>query len=290
MTSPETDTAPTTQLTYAPGVRPRRRKWVRGVLIAIALLLLMVVAFRLVVPLSARFAFLLQQDRCLRFSAGRDVVAYTEDPATVAKLTGGAPAGPDWATLTDNGQRISFFRMPDALRHLEQSPGVNLLQGNGPVFLHGRTAPGGQERLVVVKVDLTRSYLRNPKIVLGTVHLFNASVMRPATLGSSPFVTRTNWQPPAPVPKWGDLTLLAGQPDWADASHFTIPYQTPAGNGTIDGWLQPDDTLKFQVRDGPLAQPAPTTAPGASSWKKKGILLPKLFGCFVTGKELVQQT
>jgi len=221
------------------------------------LLALPIVVLRVSVPLRDRFTFILQQDRCLRFSAGRDVVAYTEDPATISQLTGGAPAGPDWATLTDNGQRISFFRMPDPLRHLEQSPDVNLLQGNGPVFLHSRTAPGGQERLVVVKVDLTRTFLRNPNLVLGTVHLFNASVMRPATLTKAPFVTRTNWQPPAPVPAWGALTLLAGQPDWADASHFTIDYQTPTGTGTIDGWLHPDDTVKFQVRDGPLAQPAP---------------------------------
>ena len=257
MTTPQTDTAPPTPLAYAVGAGSRRRKWVRGVLVAVALLALLVLVTRISVPLRNRITFLLQQDRCLRFSAGRDAVAYTEDAATVLRLTGGAPAGPDWATLADNGRRIAFFRMPDALRHVEQSPAVNLLQGNGPVFLHGRTAPGGQERLVVVKVDLTRSYLRNPKMVLGTVHLFNASVMRPATLTQNPFVVRTNWQPPAPVPKWGELTLLAGQPDPADAAHFTIDYQTPAGKGTIDGWLQPDDTVKFQVRDGPLAQPPP---------------------------------
>jgi hypothetical protein len=51
------------------------------------------------------------------------------------------------------------------------------------------------------------------------------------------------------------LRLYAGQPDPVDSSHFTIPYETTSGRGTIDGWLQADDTVKMQVRDGPAKQP-----------------------------------
>ena len=59
--------------------------------------------------------------------------------------------------------------------------------------------------------------------------------------------------PPPGPPDFGDLTLFAGQPDPADASHFTFDYQTPAGRGTIDGRIQPDDTIQFQATSGPLA-------------------------------------
>jgi len=53
--------------------------------------------------------------------------------------------------------------------------------------------------------------------------------------------------------KGESLTLLAGQVDQADPSHFVIPYITGSGRGTIDGWLQKDNSLKIGVRDGPLA-------------------------------------
>lgn len=47
------------------------------------------------------------------------------------------------------------------------------------------------------------------------------------------------------------LRLYAGQPDPADASHFTIRYESKGSGGTIDGWLRDGDSVKLQVRDGP---------------------------------------
>ena len=54
----------------------------------------------------------------------------------------------------------------------------------------------------------------------------------------------------------GQLRLYAGQIDPNDESHFTIDCETPAGRGTIDGWLLADDTVKVEVRNGPATAPA----------------------------------
>jgi hypothetical protein len=43
--------------------------------------------------------------------------------------------------------------------------------------------------------------------------------------------------------------FYAGQPDPADASHFSIGYDADGKPGTIDGWLLPDDQLRFQIRN-----------------------------------------
>ena len=264
MTAPPSETITSTDtLGYAPAPRRRGRKWLRRVLFACTLAVAVLVLLRWgFVPLQLKAKLLHSQSQCLAFAPAPGTVAYTEDAATIARLTGGALSGTGWATMTHNGKPIAYSLAPEALRRVEQTPGVDLPQGTGPVFLHGRRASGGAERLVVVKTDVMRTYrVHGNKDVLGMDHLLNASVMRPATLTSSPSVTRTFWNPAAPAPAWGELTLFAGQPDPNDASHFTIDYLTPSGRGTIDGWLQADDTVKLAVRDGPLAQQAPATAP-----------------------------
>ena len=49
--------------------------------------------------------------------------------------------------------------------------------------------------------------------------------------------------------------FFAGQPDPNDASHFSIDYEVEGEKGTIDGWLQDNDTVKMEVRDGPAKLP-----------------------------------
>ena len=258
------DTAPPVQLSYAPGARSRRRKWVRVIVIALALIALPLLMQRVYMPVRDKFTFLYHQSRCMTFAAAPVTVAYTEDRATVERLTGvhsisgrGTVAGPGWAALINSGKPVAYYLAPPSLRALEETRDVNLPQGIGAVFLHGRTSRGGAERLVVVKVDLMRKYGAYPRTGFFD-QLLLASAMRPAGLVSGPSVTRSSWRPPS-IPAWGTLTLLAGQPDPSDASHFTIDYQTPAGKGTIDGWLQPDDTVKFEAHDGPLARSFSTT-------------------------------
>jgi hypothetical protein len=64
--------------------------------------------------------------------------------------------------------------------------------------------------------------------------------------------------PPAfAVPASKALRVFPGQPDPLDESHFTIPYDAGGVTGTIDGWLQADDSVRLVVRDGPAAPPTP---------------------------------
>jgi hypothetical protein len=70
------------------------------------------------------------------------------------------------------------------------------------------------------------------------------------------------------------LTLLTGQPDPADRSHFTIPYRVNGKSTVIDGWVT-DRGLLLKPRGGQLAtgaagrawqldaSTAPSTAPAA---------------------------
>jgi hypothetical protein len=53
------------------------------------------------------------------------------------------------------------------------------------------------------------------------------------------------------------VRLFPGQPDPLDESHFTIPYDAGGVAGTIDGWLEANDTVRLAVRDGPAAPATP---------------------------------
>ncbi|MDB5334045.1 MAG: hypothetical protein JWP03_5196 [Phycisphaerales bacterium] len=121
-----------------------------------------------------------------------------------------------------------------------ESYGVSL-----EVFAHGRHYPNGPNRLVEVCFSAT-------EFVVGTDKPFAVIV---AEVPSALFRISEHWENPHPLsfilPPSEPLKLFAGQADAADESHFTIAYSTPAGRGTIDGWLQPDDTVRMQVRDGP---------------------------------------
>ncbi|MFI5380631.1 MAG: hypothetical protein ACHRHE_15140 [Tepidisphaerales bacterium] len=51
------------------------------------------------------------------------------------------------------------------------------------------------------------------------------------------------------------MRVFAGQPDPLDESHFTFAYEYENQRGTIDAWLMDAQTVKFQVRNGPLTRP-----------------------------------
>jgi hypothetical protein len=53
------------------------------------------------------------------------------------------------------------------------------------------------------------------------------------------------------------LRVLGGQPDPADASHWTIPYELDGKPGVIDGWLK-DDAIVLRPRDGRMLPSAGT--------------------------------
>ena len=70
----------------------------------------------------------------------------------------------------------------------------------------------------------------------------------------------------------GDGTrVLAGVPDPADASHFTIDYVHNNLAGTIDGWLNDDDSVTLAPRAGRVAR----VTPGHVWWSPGGAPMPE---------------
>ena len=112
------------------------------------------------------------------------------------------------------------------------------------VFVHGRrSSAGGHEKLVIVIFDWELFQNGYPTPFRARVESWDGR-FRPMRVAASvdaygfQFMIPNGWLP----------TIYAGQHDPFDESHFTIDYESPAGGGTIDGWLQPDDTVKLQVR------------------------------------------
>jgi hypothetical protein len=60
--------------------------------------------------------------------------------------------------------------------------------------------------------------------------------------------------------------LLAGRIDSGDDSHFTVDYVYNGVSGTIDGWLNDDDSVTLAPRAGRVAR----ETPGAVWWSPGG--------------------
>ena len=123
----------------------------------------------------------------------------------------------------------------------------------GPtLFLGYRTSSAGNHRLIAVESLLGFGTDMKPPKERSHAFAVVASVIAPGTLTALPTVFK-----PAHVGLCGAvepepvLQLFAGHPDLADPSHFTIIYQVGSQRGNIDGYLQNDDTVKMQIRDGP---------------------------------------
>ena len=237
--------------------RQRRRRLVTRVCLALLLLLGGVAAvMRWGPPLAERLTFIGSQSASMSLRMRADQVAYTEEPAAVARLAGGWPFGPGWATLSGAGSPtpIAYYSLPQPVVDLGMSPLANLGSTLGTVFAHARRTPAGREVLVIVGTDHYRAYLASGPQRDGGMLL--AQVMTSAGLRAGPAVHRTTWSPPEP-PAWGSLTLYGGQPDPAEPSSFSIAYALPTGGCTSEARVRDDLTVALSVRDGPLLPPPP---------------------------------
>jgi hypothetical protein len=175
------------------------------------------------------------------------------------------------------------------------SGGGSLFSGNDSddhvgamLFLHERTAPGGEKRLVAVRllagftfkhgnaagpyeeivaVDKRRRLQAATFSVAGaegadpvqkderTVQLLlpDSKDHVVAKLDHSRETGAPGEPPAVATLDYGNrLRFFAGQADPADASHFTIPYQLDGRDGTIDGWLK-DEGVLLQPRSGTMS-------------------------------------
>ena len=131
--------------------------------------------------------------------------------------------------------------VPDCWHDLN-APWLSGSAAQKPVlFLHKLTAPDGIDHLICVTFEGWEGYGYWQILFDESHHNFAG---RGSCQGASGVYLPARLSP-------GTLTFFAGQPDPADASHFTVGYSVDGQSGIIDGWLKNDRELRLQVRDGP---------------------------------------
>lgn len=260
-------------LDYAP-VETQVRQWwkVRRLLIWLVIAAALFATLQYGPAMVQQAWYIGSQRKCMAYTAPADQLDYANDPAeatgllatgwkSVASVVGQSPyavlgptmsAGRELPPLSGVGEETlgSYARI--GWGYIRQ--GVNNAPIRTGAFLHARQAKGSPERLVAI-VFLERQNAPTEDRLLE----INALVWRPAT-----------WSPGSRLELAGLSTrvftkidrrrvhLFAGQPDPADASHFTLRYDIDGQPGTIDGWLDSFDRVRLQVRDGPaLAEMGP---------------------------------
>jgi hypothetical protein len=213
---------------------------------------------------------LLAQRKCLNFNEPPGKVILEMDPDRAAAL------------LTVKDYRLPRFRYSDALNQnaavSTRASGVfgelsaarerigqwerrgHPAQINLPVFLSGRFLEGasdsfvlalqnlrcgtGGERLVVLRGDRYRAVVSIiPTVLSTTAGLDSVKELYSASDDAGKLHLYVK-----------GLRLFAAQPDPLDPSRFTLDYENPAGRGTIEVKLMPDDKVKLRVLSGPASQ------------------------------------
>jgi hypothetical protein len=246
---------PDTRLDYAP--RPawhRRRRFRRW---AAALVVLVGVACALYwrVPLQQWSSRAYQQYQCMNYHLPAGTVAYEESPEAATALV--AKGGEYAAGKTGgNFNTTVAIHVPAPLKILSELTDPPLRLRGATLFLHGRTSPGGNRRLVIIQ--------RVPNTLVPAFVPYtdlDVTLLEPSWKTGLPRqVFPASGEPPRVIIPHDlnamarHLRIFAGQPDPKDASHFMIQYEVSGIRGTIDGWLQDDDTVRMDVREGPAAQ------------------------------------
>ena len=217
--------APARPLDYAPKPAVHRRRRVRwAAATAIGLPLILAAAYAVGTAVVQRAKAAREAQVCLDFAVPSGTITYEEaaDQTIIIHAFSALPP-PVWSSI----------------------------------FIHGRRAAGGPERLVIVSAadQLIRRVADSAAPPAGRPVL-HARVVRPATwaAGEAELSSRAVSVGPLSAVPYGGLRFYAGQPDPMDLSHFTIDYDTPDGVGTLDGYLMPDDSVTIEARDGPAAR------------------------------------
>lgn len=173
------------------------------------------------------------EHKCRGYVAPTGLVVYDEDPGPGLRYD---PDGPWQGGAWVDGTRVPFY-CPNVWHNFyTRSAFSGCYHGYNVAFLHERSNRRGSH-LVAAFFKFHGPGQRDGVEVFGRSTPNLASPMRPAF---HIFLTRAE-----------RFRAYAGQPDPADASHFTIKYEIDHVPGTIDGWLQPDASVKLQLRDGP---------------------------------------
>jgi hypothetical protein len=272
------ETSPRLDYAAAPS---KRRKWLgRGIVLALAIVGTWA-GWRWGPYAWKQGRILYWQHQCMTYTAGPEVVAYEEEPGAAAKLLAGGseyvatPNGqwsPGGSTIVGVASGTVF--MPSCWSHFATANGwqpswnvgsiiltpTPVLAGAGPVpwaiiFLHKRTSPSGHTRLICMRYGPC-SDLFNPGFIEDFDYV--AGVIIPATMSDPPWPVIRNMD--IEVKEYASsippkLRIFEGQPDAADASHFTIRYQIWGQEDVVDGYLLDDDSVRISQRNMPIDRP-----------------------------------
>lgn len=230
--------APAPQLAYEPTPAWHRRRGLRRLVLPVVVLLVVAAAAWYGPQLWRRAKLVTLQRRCLNYQPPSPPrVVFVDEPKAAAALVKQPNYFPDFS----GGRRAVY-----------QNRAWSAFAGTAapPVFMHRRTSPGGNERLVVVQIST----------VGGGADPYNRIVFVPYVEGIATPKGRHFVAGAATIPGLemyrhpGDWTaVVEGRPDPADPSHFTIDYSHNNTPGTLDGWLNDDDTVTLSPREGVTA-------------------------------------
>ena len=251
-------------LGYAPPPPLHRRRSVRVAATAVPLALFVVSSLWWGPPVVARWSLLSHQRQCLRYEPPDGAVVFSQGAAETLESK-------PW-------DKPAAYSIPKVWSTFQPRLGADGRQSHGVVFLHERTSPGGNRRLVVL--DLSVGWFKN-----NTELSLDKGVASVATWNSDP-----RWVPPVSgdsdssvtdgnavrqsilsVPYGHSIAILPGRPDPKDRSRFTIGFRAGEQSGVIDGRLEDDDTVTLRVRGAAdrrhpslpvrITAPAPATPP-----------------------------
>jgi hypothetical protein len=217
-------------LDYAPPSRWHRGRSARRIAALCLALIVAGLCVRwggvLIHRVEARYWF----GRCLSYSAKPNEVAYD------------GPHDAGWAAHAPRPW-LKFFA---------DWSGSGVPRSFGVLFLHERSTPSGERRLVavdVVSVGAKRYLQVQSRVFAPPVG------MAPARLTSTGATTL-----PLPADP-GELQIFEGLIDPKNASHFELTFAIGDRRGLIDGWLKNDNTVILELRNPLIDSIQPASVP-----------------------------
>jgi len=201
-------------------------------------LLTAVFGFRFGRGLYETWEYSWQWKRALEFQPPPEAVLYEEEPTKARALL----ASPDYHPPAKILLGVGWYPTPPAWwcapacytpRSLNR---ILVSEQDAVVWVHGRTAASGTQFLVIVRCS---------SIDFGpagdTIGLYGRTYLQ-GTPKSGIMLRRSRTSEDTLVLQLKSgrdhFRVLAGQPDSADLSHFTIPFEVNDSRGIIDGWVR----------------------------------------------------
>jgi hypothetical protein len=195
-------------------------------------------------PLKQRALWLYWSHQCATFQMPANVKVMVDDPADVQRLSNDADYVP---AKNFSGPNPALFYRPNAWQQLVQLDSrTGWIRGWLPekpiAFLGSMRRPDGQSRLVILQGWSVNGYdilYDLQLLILPHPGLFDPIPPPMGTPGS------------AYSGLWTPARIDAARLDPNNPSHLSFTLHTVTASGTVDAYLQNDDSLRFQMQPNP---------------------------------------